>query len=73
MTLTIVSLQPEIPLTASDGFEYRYWQMPAKKPDQTPAKAPAAPAPASDTPKKKKSLTLDITDVSEVLERKISP
>ena len=45
--------------------------MPAKKPDHTPAKAPAAPA--SDAPKKKKNLTLDITDVSEVLERKISP
>lgn len=49
-------------------------EMAVKKPDQTPAKDPAAPAAGSSgAPKKKKSLTLDISDVSEVLERKISP
>jgi hypothetical protein len=49
--------------------------MSVKKPDQTPAKDPAAGAPAAPgaAPKKKKNLTLDISDVSEVLERKISP
>lgn len=36
-----------------------------------PAETPAAPAQAS--PKPKRKLTLDVTDVSEVLERKISP
>jgi len=46
--------------------------MSEKKPDQTPAKDPTAPA-SGPTSKKKKSLTLDISDVSEVLERKISP
>lgn len=39
----------------------------AEKPTETP---PPAPPPA---PPKKKSLSLDISDVSEVLERKISP
>lgn len=42
---------------------------PATKGDQP---APASPAPAS-TPASKKKLSLDISDVSEVLERKISP
>lgn len=44
-------------------------------------KSPVTPTPASPTPaapqtttdKPKKKLSLDITDVSEVLERKISP
>lgn len=40
------------------------------------AKTPAEPAPAETPPPdatKKKKLTLDVSDVSEVLERKISP
>ena len=44
-----------------------------KKPETKPAKpAPATTPNASNTPPKKK-LTLDVDDVSEVLERKISP
>ena len=39
---------------------------PASKPDQSTPTAPATAAP-------KKKLSLDISDVSEVLERKISP
>lgn len=39
----------------------------AEKPTETPPPAPPNAAP------KKKSLSLDISDVSEVLERKISP
>jgi hypothetical protein len=39
----------------------------AEKPTETPPPAP------SNAPPKKKSLSLDISDVSEVLERKISP
>jgi hypothetical protein len=42
-----------------------------KKPPEKPASKPAE-ATATPTPPKKK-LTLDVTDVSEVLERKISP
>mgnify|MGYP000337763195 CR=1 FL=1 len=42
----------------------------SKKPAETPSK-PAPPAAAA-VPKKKK-LSLDVSDVSEVLERKISP
>ena len=37
------------------------------------APAPAAGGPAPTPPAKKKKLDLDVTDVSEVLERKISP
>jgi hypothetical protein len=40
------------------------------KPDAPP---PAKPDPASPPPAAKKKLTLDVEDVSEVLERKISP
>lgn len=42
---------------------------PTEKPDSQPAPSPATPAPAT----AKKKLSLDVTDVSEVLERKISP
>ena len=42
---------------------------PAK--DEKPAVPPAEPAPA--TEEKKKKLSLDVTEVDEVLERKISP
>ena len=49
--------------------------MPNKdKPATTNPSGPTgAPTAASDKPAVKKKLTLDITDVSEVLERKISP
>jgi hypothetical protein len=40
------------------------------KPDAPP---PAKPDPATPPPAGKKKLTLDVEDVSEVLERKISP
>jgi hypothetical protein len=40
------------------------------KPDAPP---PAKPDPGSPPPAAKKKLTLDVEDVSEVLERKISP
>jgi hypothetical protein len=40
------------------------------KPDAPP---PAKPEPAPPPPAGKKKLTLDVEDVSEVLERKISP
>ena len=46
-----------------------------KKPensDDKPAQAPTPPA-AAPKEKEKKKLSLDISDVSEVLERKISP
>ena len=44
-----------------------------KSPNQTnPAETPT-PAPPAKPGDGKKKLTLDITDVSEVLERKISP
>jgi len=50
--------------------------MSTKKPETTP-KAPTTPTPNPATPAtptaEKKKLTLDIEDVSEVLERKISP
>ena len=46
--------------------------MPQKEAPKTPGKPKAGPAPAAGKPAKKK-LSLDITDVSEVLERKISP
>jgi len=39
----------------------------ANKPTETPTPTPTTP------PAKKKKLSLDISDVSEVLERKISP
>jgi hypothetical protein len=42
-----------------------------QKPPAKPASKPTPPAPATTAPKKK--LSLDISDVSEVLERKISP
>ena len=42
-----------------------------KKPPENSAEKPAETPPPA--PKKKKSLSLDISDVSEVLERKISP
>jgi hypothetical protein len=42
-----------------------------KKPQDKPADKPS-PATSTPTPQKKK-LSLDVTDVSEVLERKISP
>lgn len=47
-------------------------QKPPEKPDPKPAQTPtpATPAPEAST---KKKLSLDISDVSEVLERKISP
>lgn len=38
-----------------------------------PVKPASKPAPAPAPPKPKKKLSLDISDVSEVLERKISP
>ena len=41
------------------------------KPDDAPP--PAKPDPATPPPATKKKLTLDVEDVSEVLERKISP
>ena len=41
------------------------------KPDAPPP--PAKPDPATPPPAGKKKLTLDVEDVSEVLERKISP
>lgn len=43
----------------------------SKKPSESTAKKPA-PAPAPPAAPKKK-LSLDVSDVSEVLERKISP
>lgn len=43
-----------------------------KKQDKPAPKAPTPPAAAGNAPTKKK-LSLDIEDVSEVLERKISP
>lgn len=42
---------------------------PSETPDPKPTQAPTPPA----EPLKKKKLSLDISDVSEVLERKISP
>lgn len=43
-----------------------------KKPPETPANKPTQTG-TPPTPPKKKKLSLDISDVSEVLERKISP
>jgi hypothetical protein len=43
-----------------------------KKPPETPTEKPAE-TPPPPAPPKKKNLSLDISDVSEVLERKISP
>jgi len=39
----------------------------------TTTQTPTTPAPKTSDAKPKKKLTLDVTDVSEVLERKISP
>jgi hypothetical protein len=44
-----------------------------KKPSETTADEEPSETPAPPAPPKKKNLSLDITDVSEVLERKISP
>lgn len=44
---------------------------PVSKPESEPVPAPASEAEAPRPPKKK--LSLDISDVTEVLERKISP
>ncbi|HEU4734911.1 MAG TPA: hypothetical protein VFT22_43765 [Kofleriaceae bacterium] len=47
---------------------------PATKRDQSAPASPASGAPGAPGPAtEKKKLSLDITDVSEVLERKISP
>jgi len=40
---------------------------------KTPEKPASKPAPGTATPTPKKKLSLDVTDVNEVLERKISP
>jgi hypothetical protein len=44
-----------------------------KDPPKPDAPPPAKPDPAAPPPAGKKKLTLDVEDVSEVLERKISP
>jgi len=45
-----------------------------KSPEKPSTETPAAPAAdGTAAPKPKKKLSLDISDVSEVLERKISP
>ncbi len=47
--------------------------MTKKSPENTANKPTETPTPPTTSPTKKKKLSLDISDVSEVLERKISP
>ena len=63
-------------LTVFIGSHYRTEkgvQMSTNSKPTTTTQTPTTPAPKTSDAKPKKKLTLDVTDVSEVLERKISP